>query len=102
MQVQQAQRAMRDRAYDVKSNAANQLYQAAATLRNEVRTSQGDRVEQAESLAQNLEDLGRYLDDHSFEQIESDLSHTIQRNPWQSVGAGFIAGWMFGRMFGRR
>ena len=102
VQLQQAQQAMRDRAYDVKSSAANQLYQAAATLRNEVRTSQGDKVEQAESLAKSLEDLGRYLDDHSFEQIESDLRHTIQRNPWQSVGVGIFVGWVLANMFGRR
>ncbi len=99
MQMQQMQQTMRDRAYDVKSNAAHQLYQAAATIRNEVHTSQGERIDQAEALAQSLEDLGRYLDDHSFEQIESDLRHTIQRNPWQSVGAGFAAGWVLGRMF---
>jgi ElaB/YqjD/DUF883 family membrane-anchored ribosome-binding protein len=102
LQVQQAQQAMFDRANEVKSKAASQLYQAAETLRGEVRTGQGQPVQQAEALAANLEQLGRYLEAHSFDEIESDVRHTIQRNPWQSVGIAVAVGWVLSRIFGPR
>lgn len=102
LQVQQAQKAMFERANEVKATAASQLFQAAASLRSEVRTEQGQPVQQAEALAANLEQLGRYLEAHSFDEIESDVRHTIQRNPWQSVGIAVAVGWIMSRIFGPR
>lgn len=102
MQFQQAQRAMLDRATDVKSQAASQLYQAAETLRSEVRSGQGQPVQQAEALASSLDQLGHYLDQHSFDEIESDVRQTIQRNPWQSVGVAVAVGWVLSRIFAPR
>lgn len=102
LSLQQAQRAMVDRAYDVKAQAARQMYQMAESLRNEVRTQTGQPVQQAEALAKSLDNLGRYLEQRSFEDIESDLRHTIQRNPWQSVGIAMAVGWVLSRLFGRR
>lgn len=102
MQVQQAQKAMLERANEVKARAASQLFQAAETLRSEVRTGQGQPVQQAEALAANLEQFGRYLEAHSCDQIESDVRHTIQRNPWQSVGIAVAVGWILSRIFGPR
>ena len=102
VQVQQAQQVMLDRANNVKSKAASQLYQAAETLRSEIRTEQGQPVQQAEALARNLDQLGRYLEAHSFDEIESDARHTIQRNPWQSVGIAVAVGWVLSRIFAPR
>jgi len=102
MSVQQAQQQMVDRAYDVKSQAAQQLRAAAQSLRSEVRSQTGQPVQQAEALARNLENLGNYLEQRSFEDIESDLRHTIQRNPWQSVGVAVAVGWVLSRLFGGR
>jgi len=100
--MQQAQDAIRARAYEVKTNAAQQLRKAAETLRGEVRTSDGQPVEQAGLVADRLDNLGNYLEQHSFDEIEGDLRHTIQRNPWQSVAVGVAAGWVLSRIFGGR
>ncbi len=96
------QHAVVDRAYDVKSQAAQSLYQAAQSMRAEVKTADGQPVQQVEALAARLETLGQYLDDHSFEDIEGELRHTIQRNPWQAVGVSVAVGWVLSRLFGGR
>jgi ElaB/YqjD/DUF883 family membrane-anchored ribosome-binding protein len=100
--VQQAQDAVRARAYEVKANAAQQLHKAAETLRTEVRTGEGQPVDQAGMVAARLDNLGNYLEQHSFEEIEGDVRQTIQRNPWQSVAVGVAVGWVLSRIFGRR
>src|SRR5215510_9167092 len=46
MQLQQAQRALNQRAYEAKSGAAAQLRQLAETMRSEVRTGEGQPVQQ--------------------------------------------------------
>jgi hypothetical protein len=102
LSMQQAQDTIRARAYEVKTNAAQQLHKAAETLRGEVGTGQGQPVEQAGMVADRLDSLGNYLEQHSFDQIEGDVRQTIQRNPWQSVAVGLAVGWMASRIFGRR
>jgi len=101
-QVQQVGVEIRDKANDVKSQAAQSLKQAAENLRHEVKTTDGRPVAQAESFAQQLEKMASYLDDSSFEEIETDVRTTIQRNPWQSVGVSLAIGWVLSRLFGGR
>lgn len=102
--VQQAQDAIRARAYEVKANAAQQLHKAAETLRTEAHKHHEGTfpAERADMTARRLDDLGNYLEQHSFEEIEGDLRQTIQRNPWQSVAVGVAVGWVLSRIFGRR
>jgi ElaB/YqjD/DUF883 family membrane-anchored ribosome-binding protein len=101
VQLQQAQRAMVERAYEAKRNAAQQLRELAEKMRSEVRTGEGQPVQQAAQLADSLENLSQYLEQRSFEQIEGDLRHTIQRNPWQSVGVSVVIGWLLAKLFRR-
>ena len=101
-QLQQAQREMIDKAYAVKTNASQSLYEAAQKLRAEVRTGDGAPVQQAEAIAESLEKMGRYLESNTFEEIESDARRTIQKNPWQSVGAAALVGFVMARIFGGR
>jgi ElaB/YqjD/DUF883 family membrane-anchored ribosome-binding protein len=100
--MQQAQEAIRARASEVKANAAQQLHKAAETLRGEVKTADGQPVEQAGVVADRLDNLGNYLEQRSFEEIEGDVRKTIQRNPWQSIAVGVAVGWVLSRIFGRR
>ena len=102
VQLQQAQQVMFERANEVKAKAASQLFQAATTLRSEMRGEQGQSIPQAEALAANLEQLGHYLEAHSFDEIERDARQTIQRNPWQSVGVAVAVGWILSRIFAPR
>jgi ElaB/YqjD/DUF883 family membrane-anchored ribosome-binding protein len=101
LQLQQAQRAMVDRAYEAKTAASGQLRQLAETLRSEVRTGEGQPVQYTEQLAMNLDNLAGYLEMHSFDQIEGDLRRSIQRNPWQSVGLSVAVGWLIAKIFRR-
>jgi ElaB/YqjD/DUF883 family membrane-anchored ribosome-binding protein len=91
---------MVDRAYTVKSNAAQSLRQAAQSLREQVRTTEGEPVQQAESLAVSLDRMASYLESSTFEEIEKDARRTIQQNPWQSVGTAAAVGFVLARLFG--
>jgi ElaB/YqjD/DUF883 family membrane-anchored ribosome-binding protein len=101
-QIHQISTEMRERAYSVKGNASQSLRQAAQNLREQVRTGEGQPVQQAESLAMQLDKMAGYLDDNSFEEIQEDAKRTIQKNPWQSVGAAAVVGFIFARLFGGR
>jgi ElaB/YqjD/DUF883 family membrane-anchored ribosome-binding protein len=101
MQLQQAQHAMVDRAYEAKAAASTQLRQLAEKLRSEVRTGEGQPVQYADQLSTSLDTLAQYLEMHSFDQIEGDLRRTIQRNPWQSVGLSVFVGWILAKIFRR-
>jgi ElaB/YqjD/DUF883 family membrane-anchored ribosome-binding protein len=71
-------------------------------MREQVRTGEGQPVGQAESIASSLDKMANYLEANSFEEIESDARRTIQKNPWQSVGAAAFVGFILSRLFGGR
>ncbi|HLY27557.1 MAG TPA: DUF883 C-terminal domain-containing protein [Aggregatilineales bacterium] len=99
-QLQQVTHDARQRADQVKANAAQSLAQAAQNLREQIGTSQGPAVQQAEYLANSLEQVSKYLETNSFEHIEKDIRTTIQKNPWQSVGVAAFFGFILARLFG--
>ncbi len=99
-QLQQVTHDIRERADTVKANAAQSLLQAAQNLREQIGSNQGPAVQQAEYLATTLEQVSKYLETNSFENIETDVRHTIQKNPWQSVGVAAFIGFILARMFG--
>ena len=96
-----AEHTSRARANTVKDAAADSLRSAAASIRQEIgKVENSELAQQAEQLARGMEKTAQYLSDRSFEQIGSDVTETVRRNPWRALGFAFFMGVITGIILG--
>jgi ElaB/YqjD/DUF883 family membrane-anchored ribosome-binding protein len=90
----------RQSAEDVKKEAVRLLNNAADTIRRESRErgASHDVRDSADEVAHGLERAAHYLKRNSYEDIGQDVSKTVQRNPWRTVGIIFVVGVIIGLM----
>lgn len=99
--VAELRREAQARAEDMKREAAKQLNTAAETIRREARESgqiDADALKRIDDIAARLEKTANYLNSRSVQEIGSDATRIVVRNPWRAVIVSFIVGFLLGLM----
>lgn len=99
--VAELRREAQARAEDVKREAAKQLNSAAETIRREARESaqvDADALKRIDDIAARLEKTASYLNSRSVQDIGSDATKVVVRNPWRAVIVSFVVGFLLGLM----
>ncbi len=91
-------RELRQRANDVRKEAAKQLFAAAETIRKEAREAgaAGDVKQGADEIAKGLEKAAAFLRDRSVEQMGDEAVRVVRKNPMRAVIVAFIVGLIIG------
>lgn len=97
-ELNELKREARKRAEDVRKTVAQQLNQAASALRQEVRDSDAssEATQNVDKVAKSLEKAAVYVRRHDLEDMGEDVTRTVKRNPWQTIGIAFVAGLVVG------
>ncbi|MGQ9889342.1 MAG: hypothetical protein ACUVSX_12740 [Aggregatilineales bacterium] len=99
--VAELRREAQARAEDMKREAAKQLNTAAETIRREARESgqvDADALKRIDDIAMRLEKTANYLNSRSVQDIGSDATKVVVRNPWRAVIISFVVGFLLGLM----
>lgn len=102
--LQQLSRQLRQGANRVRENIATQLKDAASNIRKEMTGSEGvpeDAVKRVNEVAERLDDVAGYLETHTIEDIETEATERVRRNPWGAVLAALIVGLLIGILISR-
>ena len=79
---------------DAKSAVGGGIKSAGESLRSAAPQEDGTMHDAACSVADSLENAGKYIQDHDFAAISEDVTNVIRRNPIPSVliaaGVGFL------------
>lgn len=91
-------REFRQRANDVRKEAAKQLFAAAETIRKEAHEAgaAGDVKQGADEIAKGLEKAAAFLRDRSVEQMGDEAVRVVRKNPMRAVIVAFIVGLIIG------
>lgn len=83
-----------ERVGDARTTVGSGIKSAADSLRSAAPQEEGTMHDAACSVADSLENAGRYIQDHDFAAIGEDVTNVIRRNPIPSVliaaGVGFL------------
>src|SRR5688500_15138830 len=85
---------------DVKKEAIKLLNNAADLIRREARQTNASKEVRggADDVARGLEKAAHYLKKNSFEDMGEDMTKSVQRNPWRTIGIIFVVGIIIGMM----
>jgi ElaB/YqjD/DUF883 family membrane-anchored ribosome-binding protein len=93
-------REARFKADAAKKDVVGKLYEAAESIRREVREASAGKetTETADSFAHGLEKAAHYLNRHSFDDMGEDVERVVKRNPLPMLGIVLVVGIILGML----
>jgi ElaB/YqjD/DUF883 family membrane-anchored ribosome-binding protein len=91
-------REARHKADSAKKDVVGKLYEAAESIRREVRDAKAgnDATESADKFAHGLEKAAHYLNRHSFDDMGEDVERAVKRNPMPMLLVVLLIGVVLG------